>query len=679
PVLWDFPYNAGTAYTDATVANYDSPSTHTLSVPASASGTVFSLTYSRVNSRLYAAAQFKRHAGFGPGKNGTYNDSDDAGAIYVVNPSTSAVASVFTVPNAATNSHDVLDYASDNGNTGWDAVGKTSLGGLDISADESRLFVMNLQDRKLYALDPSTGSSIGSSADVSTLVLATPGGSAANCAALNIRPFAVKYYRGKVYVGVVCSAESTQSVNDLFAYIVEADPSSLAFSASPVFASKLNYTRGFADPGKPAAWLPWTPNVSTNFAYPQPMLADIEFDGGNMMLGMRDRAGDQEFDNGPAAKRTAGDTLKACGSFGSWTLESNGRCGAAPMLGSAPQNTNQGPGAGEFYYQDDFCLTPNGANYHDEVAWGSILFIPGRQDVMTTVLDPISRTIDSSATFDGGFRWLNNATGATDRAYRIYNGNGASGVPDFGKANGLGGTVAMCSPAPIEIGNRVWRDLNGNGVQDPGENGMANVQVHLYQGASLVGTAVTSANGEYYFVSSTVADANTGDSIGQVNGGIGYSTSYQVRFDRPTDFIGLTLTTKNQTSQLGDDTSSDSDGVMAGGVPVINLTTGGVGSNDHTLDVGFRLAAPTAANVTVGGRIILADGSGLRNAIVTLRGADGRTYTALSSSFGYYSFDRIEAGQSVIVSVSAKRFSFNPSSMLVNVTDNVVDLNFVAN
>ncbi|HEV7700006.1 MAG TPA: SdrD B-like domain-containing protein, partial [Pyrinomonadaceae bacterium] len=157
PVLWDFPYNAGTAYTDATVANYDSPSTHTLSVPASASGTVFSLAYSKLARRLYAASQFKRHAGFGPGKNGTYNDADDAGAVYEVNPSTSAVTNVFTVPNATTNSHDVLDYPSDNGNTGWDAVGKTSLGGLDISADESRLFVMNLQDRKLYALDPSTG------------------------------------------------------------------------------------------------------------------------------------------------------------------------------------------------------------------------------------------------------------------------------------------------------------------------------------------------------------------------------------------------------------------------------------------------------------------------------------------------------------------------------------------
>jgi hypothetical protein len=685
PTLWDFPYNAGALYTDTTVANYDVPSAHTLSVPASASGTVFSLAYSRLNRRIYAASQFKRHAGFGPGANGTFNDADDAGAIYVINPATSAVTSVFTVPNATTNSHDVLDYASDNGNTGWDAVGKSSLGGMDIASDESRLFVMNLQDRKLYALNPSTGASLGSSAAVSTLTLATPGGSAANCAAGNIRPWAVKYYRDKVYVGVICTAESSQSVNDLFAYIVEADPTTLAFSAAPIFATKLNYSRGFADPGASAAWRPWIATEQAAFAFPQPMLASIAFDGGNIMLGMRDRAGDQEFDNGTDAKRTAGDALKACGSFGAWTLESNGRCGVVPQ-GTAPQNTNQGPSAGEFYFQDDFCMTPNGANFHDEVTWGSLLFLPGRQQVLATVLDPISRTISSTATFDGGLRWLNNSTGATDRAYRVYNGNGGAGVPDFGKANGLGGTVAMCSPAPIEIGNRVWRDLNSNGVQDPGENGISNVQAHLYQGAAVVGTAVTSSNGEYYFVSSATPDGNVGDNIGQVNGGIAYNTAYQVRFDRSGDFAGMVLTTKNQTSQLGDDTASDSDASMvsnpagspSGSFPVISLTTGGVGSNNHTFDAGFKTAAPTAANVSLSGRISLPDGSGIRNVIVTLRGADGKTYTALSSTFGYYSFDRVEAGQNVVVSVAAKRFSFSPSSMLVNLTDNLADLNFVA-
>ena len=39
----------------------------------------------------------------------------------------------------------------------------------------------------------------------------------------------------------------------------------------------------------------------------------------------------------------------------------------------------------------------------------------------------------------------------------------------FMEANGLGDLELLCDQAPIEIGNRVWLDLNGNGVQDPDE------------------------------------------------------------------------------------------------------------------------------------------------------------------------------------------------------------------
>ena len=536
---------------------------------------------------------------------------------------------------------------------------------------------------------PTTGASLGSTNAVSTLSLATPGGSAANCAAGNIRPWAVDFYKNKVYLGIVCSAETTQSVNDLFAYIVEVDPTTLVFNTTPVFSTKLNYTRGVADPGQPAAWKPWITTEQAAFAYAQPLLTSIVFQSnGNLVIGVRDRVGDQEFDNGTNAKRTAGDALQACGSFGAWTLESNGRCGGN---GTATQGTNQGPGGGEFFFQDDFCTAPNNGQYHDEVVWGSLLYLPGRQNVLATVLDPISRVIANGATFDGGVRWLNTTSGATDRAYRVYNGNGGAGVPDFGKANGLGGTTAMYSPAPIEIGNKVWRDLNRNGVQDPNESGIANVQVHLYQGSTLVGTAVTDANGEYYFVSSSTADGNTTDNVGQVTPRIAFNTAYQVRFDRPADYAGagplagMVLTRLRETSQIGDDTASDSDattvsnpsGSPAGSFPVISLTTGGVGANNHTFDVGFTLI-PSAAKVSLDGQILTADGRGIRNVVVTVTEADGTVHTALSSSFGYFRIDGLDAGQSVIVAVSAKRFRFADAVRVVNLEDNVSGLDFVA-
>ncbi len=688
-VFMNFPYNAGTSYTDTTVANYDNPTTHGISLTADKTGTIFSLAYSRVNRRVYAAAYHKRHAGFGPGADNVFNTADDPAAIYIINPATNVVASAISVPGVTTNAHDTTDYGNDNDDIGWDAVGKTSIGGIDLADDASRLFAMNLQNRRLYALDPTNGTSLGNTAQFQTLSLATPGGTAANCPAGDIRPFAVNYYRGKVYVGVVCSGESTASANDLFAYVIEVNPTTMVFNSNPVFSMALNYPRGFADPGQPAPWRAWRNTITTNFSWPQAMFTTIEFENGNMIIGLRDRAGDQAFDNGPEAKRTAGDTLKACGSVGAWTLESNGRCGSSPF-GTGPQGNNQGPGGGEFYHQDDFCMTPNGANYHDEVSWGTLLYVPGRENVLVTMLDPISRTVASTATFDGGLRWMNNTTGNTDRAYRVYNGTGGANVPDFGKANGLGGTSALCDPASIEIGNRVWRDMNNNGVQDPGENGMPNVTVRLYEGAVRVGTAVTDANGEYYFVSSTTPDGNTADNIGQVNGGVKYNTTYQVRIDNPANFtignplFGLTPTVVDQTTQLGDDNASDSDansvtnpaGSPAGIFPVVSVTTGGPGSNDHTFDIGFA-AVPTAAGVNAGGRVMLSAGNGVRNAKVVLTEEDGTQHVTLTGSFGYFNFEGIRAGQTVLVSVSSKRFTFNPSTLVVHLTDNLSDIDFV--
>ena len=181
PVLANFPYISGALYSDTTVANYDNPTTHSITTPASKIGVTYSLTYNKATGRVYAASFFKRHGGFGPGADATFNNADDPGAIYLVNPATSLVANTFTVPNVTINSHDTNDYGTDNTDTGWNAVGKTSLGGMDIADDGSRLFVMNLEDRKLYALNPTTGASLGSSVSVTTLTLPTPGGTATNC------------------------------------------------------------------------------------------------------------------------------------------------------------------------------------------------------------------------------------------------------------------------------------------------------------------------------------------------------------------------------------------------------------------------------------------------------------------------------------------------------------------
>ena len=49
------------------------------------------------------------------------------------------------------------------------------------------------------------------------------------------------------------------------------------------------------------------------------------------------------------------------------------------------------------------------------------------------------------------------------------------------------------------IGNRVWEDLNANGLQDSSEPGMAGVKVELLQGGSVISTTTTDAAGDYFF------------------------------------------------------------------------------------------------------------------------------------------------------------------------------------
>src|SRR5262245_9823720 len=65
-----------------------------------------------------------------------------------------------------------------------------------------------------------------------------------------------------------------------------------------------------------------------------------------------------------------------------------------------------------------------------------------------------------------------------------------------GSANALSPTGALCG----SIGDRVWLDENGNGIQDDGEPGVEGVTVEAeICGGGLAATTTTDANGNYLF------------------------------------------------------------------------------------------------------------------------------------------------------------------------------------
>jgi hypothetical protein len=159
------------------------------------------------------------------------------------------------------------------------------------------------------------------------------------------------------------------------------------------------------------------------------------------------------------------------------------------------------------------------------------------------------------------------------------------------------------------------------------------------------------------------------------------NTRYEVRlpasnFSSGQPLYGRTLTAADTDLSSGGD-GRDSDGTMVGGMALASVTTGLYGQNNHNFDFGFFIPT-TAAAVSVGGRILSASGRGISGATVTLFAADGMRRRALTGAFGYYRFDDIPAGQTVVVSVSSKRFSFAEPSRAVNVGDELTDLNFTA-
>lgn len=85
---------------------------------------------------------------------------------------------------------------------------------------------------------------------------------------------------------------------------------------------------------------------------------------------------------------------------------------------------------------------------------------------------------------------------------------------------------------------------------------------------------------------------------------------------------------------------------------------------------------PTAAGVTLSGQVLDPDRNGVANAVVTVEGTNGSRLTARTSTFGYFSFEGIEAGQSYVVSVGSKRFNFEPR--LISVTEEILGMEIIA-
>lgn len=688
-VLVDFPYtNSGTtAPTNLSQAQYVGTQ-YGLAYQRNTIGTT--------SRRLFTAAYMKRHAGFGPdGPGAIYVTQLNASGDNVGNPTLFAtIPDAGTDPHPTTEfrnaSNQCLSAAGNQFNPGsgvscfyfdpysFDPVGKMSLGDLDMYEDPTNaandaLFVVNLNDQKLYKITNLGGTPSVSSGFTMPITLpntdstlpdnSLPLGSGSQqhqvCPANDrVEPFGLGFNDGVGYAGFVCTVSSAsippsqQNIDNLRAYVYTFDPATVTFETYPVVEFPLNYNRGVTDDQLTAPWMPWISSLSSvtgathaspnpcgtanpcEVSYPQPILSDIVFDNGNMILGLRDRFGDQSgaLVGGTTIATTptyravsAGDLLRVCGNpTDGWTLESNGVCGGVTSAGNTagtqnPQTTTngntQGPDGFEYYWRDwvsNQAPSPS-VLWHEEITLGGLAQVPGFSDMISAAFDPLD---GNAGLFGGGTRRFQNATGtlSTNGGYEIYHGELTDGY--FGKANGLGDLEALCNAAPIEIGNRVWSDTNKNGRQDPGENGIANVTLGLYDSnGALVAQVETDSNGNYRFSSASGTDS-TGNKYG-VN--ILPNTQYTVAIFSSEFANGGTLAGKYRTTSNFDNQTNnnafgdirDSDLVtLTSGVGSdanaatmgVTLTTNvilGAGYNNHSVDFGISASAPTAVDLGV--------------------------------------------------------------------------------
>jgi hypothetical protein len=664
-----------TGVTDSTIEDYlvsadgtfGNVATHEVT-DGNTTGTVFGLAYQRSTNRLYSGAYIRRGASLG--------STDNTGAIYRTTtptgtPNTALLINLNTVAgiNTGTNPHPkgVSGFNWNVDGNAYAAVGKIGLGDLEISDDDTRLYAVNLNQRSVVVIPFQSDLTTVNTAGITQVTIPAD---TTNCGASVgvMRPFGLKFHDGFLYVGAVCTAEATgTSASNLRAYIYQFNPTTNAFVTTPVLTFQLNYPRRHVNDSfgttsststTDGEWQPWRDTWRPTgcfgcpddlWAYPQPILTDIEFDGeGFMMIGLRDRLADQAFhqdDPGPnngtlRDTRNGGDLLLACLVSGTWTLENagacNGRTTSDTLSDTGEANRGSGPGQREFYWEDQYELDYN-PDYHRDTEMGSLAVVKGSGEIVTTFYDVF-------ATFETGTIVMDNDNGERMRGVQLI-------APDsvFGKSGGIGDTELLAARAPVEVGNRVWRDTDGDGIQDPNEPALAGVSVQLLRGTTVLSPVVTDLNGNFIFSS----DATRTDRLGADYGlALTYGEALTIRID-PTAgqnanaLSGMALTIANNDGTTNGDLR-DSDATINSGNAEIAINLGGAGQNNHTYDIGY---APLGS---IGNRVWLDEDSngyqdegedGIPNVTVQLKNSGGTVIaTTVTDSNGYYIFKNLLGG-----------------------------------
>lgn len=472
-------------------------------------GSIWGLGFQKDSRLLFSASFLKRNASIGPHGLGAiyYTDLNNflpvppvvPGYNYFGNTQLLLNLDDYGIPtgdesllrrnlpfNLTDGSHDSIVYG---------LVGKWGLADLDLNETGDMLYTVNMYNQSLIEIQLGNPLMLPlDSSRVREYPIPNP-----NCSdASDWRPWGLKTHRGKLYVGGVCSAESTQRSSDLQAVIYEFENGKF----TEFLRFQLNYQKGFVNGNYCGTFRPWSNNFYNYFVGgdvacgPVPVLSDMEFDSeGNLIVSLGDRFGYQTGgrDFGTRSNDrlaylvfSGGDLLKFFKLKSDFLLEKNATAGFYTTPG---MNNAQGVCGGEYYYQD-------GYYGHQESVQGALAIHPSYNTVLATMMDPAN-------IWSNGWSQIDNSRGEKKVNYNIFTGEKGT----FGKSSGLGDIELLNgSSTPqgigVSIGNYIWEDQDEDGLQDPGEPGMDSISVLLLDSiGTILSKTITDAEGLYYFKS----------------------------------------------------------------------------------------------------------------------------------------------------------------------------------
>ncbi len=686
--------SANTTFGIVQIANNTTGSTPTVVNVATQAqvGSLWGMGVQKTHNRFFFGSFLKRHTGFGPkGVGGVYM-ATLSGANYAlagsftlqgVTPSNSGTAldmgSVNRVSTPNTSDY-YLATGSDAAGKDLDAFGKAckvGFGAVEVDDKNQQLILVNLNQRRLVTVDISGTTASLNNASTATLgpltkaydILTLPG--VPSCVSGQLRPFALKIYKGRGYLGAVCDASATpRDSTNLAGYILSFDPANIAAGFTNEITLNLNYRTSTSN-GNTNRWHSWA-DVWTDvkssglYRYPEPLISDIEFDeNGGLNISITDRFGHQMgvSQTIPVAgsatvvgeTRISGDLLHACRVGASWVME--GAAGSCTPVNNIDNTDGYGDGqaVGVYEYYDD----ESGDNTTGEYTQGAMAKLMGTNQLVQTMVDPTPApgTTGQPYWYTAGMHWYDVNTGGWNNWTSLYDGDNTAG--GFMKGNGLGDIEFITTPQPIQIGNRVWVDTNGNGIQDAGETTtvVTGTTVTLrspgidgiYNTADdQTWTTTTDATGNYYFSALSSADNRKPAAWAGVGNTILPGYNYRIEIAIPA---GYQVTKSDAANNSFDNIDNDATVSASGTIAYVTFNTSNV---NHSFDFGFKPLA------SIGDKVWLDNGvgggtaaDGLQNG--TEPGVAGITVSlynnagtfigsTITDAFGNYLFDNLAAG-----------------------------------